>query len=95
VQRTGRRNGTQHFVVVSVAGTVSRPRIGITVSSRVGNAVTRNRVKRLVREVFRTRYAGSAAARDLVVIARPGAETLDRSQVVEEVERVLRAAIGT
>jgi ribonuclease P protein component len=50
----------------------SRPRIGITVSSKVANAVGRNRVKRWVREAFRAVRADLPAV-DLVVVARRGA----------------------
>lgn len=48
-----------------------RPRIGITVSSKVANAVARNRVKRWVREAFRAVRADLPPVR-LVVVARKG-----------------------
>lgn len=61
VQRTGRRFHAEHFlaVVQSSAGTTTptegsrRGRVGITVTKKVGNAVIRNRIKRLVREYVR------------------------------------------
>jgi ribonuclease P protein component len=53
----------------------ARPRIGITVSSKIANAVGRNRVKRWVREAFRS-VQGELPAVDLVVIARAGAPTM-------------------
>jgi len=63
-------------VLVLVKGTgVDRARIGITVSSKVANAVGRNRVKRWVREAFRELQAGLPPV-DLVVIARQGALTM-------------------
>lgn len=46
-----------------------RTRLGITVSKRVGNAVVRNRVKRLIREAFR-QIEHLQVASDLVVIAK-------------------------
>lgn len=54
----------------------ARPRIGITVSSKVGNAVERNRVKRWVREAWRSIATDLPGGVDLVVIARPPAKTM-------------------
>ena len=50
------------------------PRIGITVSSKIGNAVARNRVKRWIREVWRSAAADLPSV-DLMVIARPAVLT--------------------
>jgi ribonuclease P protein component len=47
------------------------PRIGLSVSKRLGGAVVRNRVKRLLREAFRVCEAQLAQEFDYVVIARP------------------------
>jgi ribonuclease P protein component len=52
------------------ASVVSRQRLGITASRRVGNAAQRNRAKRLLREAFRCVRAELPGGLDLVVIVR-------------------------
>lgn len=52
------------------------PRVGLSVSRRVGNAVERNLVKRLLREAFAEHVARFAGAVDLVIVARPDAREL-------------------
>lgn len=72
VQQRGRRLYAGDVLVLALDGSQGRPRIGITVSSKVANAVARNRVKRWVREAFRA-VQGDLPPVDLVVVARKGA----------------------
>ena len=69
VQQRGTRLHAGDVVVIAFPAGGRLPRIGITVSSKIGNAVVRNRVKRWVREAFRAERAGWPPV-DLVVIAR-------------------------
>lgn len=83
VSREGERHGSGCFVLLVAPqrgpGTEGRvtPRLGLTVSRRVGGSVVRNRVKRRIRETFRARRGLLPGAADVVVIARPGAGALD------------------
>jgi ribonuclease P protein component len=72
--------------------TVPASRLGLTVSKKVGNAVQRNRVKRLVRDCFRRRKA-DLAGYDVVAIGRPAAAGLAQREVdlmFDELVRRLR-----
>lgn len=67
----GRRSsGDENMVVYAAPNGLAWPRIGILAGKRIGNAVGRNRVKRLIREAFRTSRDSLPGAFDLVVIAR-------------------------
>lgn len=72
VQRRGQRRKTRHLVLVWLPATRELPRFGLAVSKKVGNAVTRNRVKRWIREAIRRNRHGLTGL-DAVLIARPGA----------------------
>ena len=89
LQRDGRRRHTAHLVLIHRPNVGPLSRLGVTVSKRVGNAVVRNRVKRLLREVFRRHRLKIQPSRDLVVIAKPGAETLTYAQAATELARAL------
>jgi ribonuclease P protein component len=73
VQERGARLCSGEWLVLR-GDAAERPRIGITVSSKVANAVGRNRVKRWAREAFREIQSDLPPV-DLVVIARAGALT--------------------
>ena len=92
LQRSGRRRHTASFVVLEAPAAGGLSRLGVTVSSRVGDAVVRNRVKRLIREIFRERRLDMPAALDLVVIAKPQAARITHAQAATELERALGVA---
>ncbi|MEZ4339195.1 MAG: ribonuclease P protein component [Sandaracinaceae bacterium] len=92
VQRDGERVHTRHFVVVLRRRDPpdAPSRIGVTVTKRVANAVGRNRVKRLVREVFRRNRPLFPDGCDVVIIAKSGAPLLGYAEVEEELGRIRR-----
>lgn len=85
VQQNNQKVHTEHFILL-VRANHERRRLGITVTKHVSNAVGRNRVKRLVREVFRTNKNLFPELSDIVVIARPGANRLNYAIVHREIE---------
>jgi ribonuclease P protein component len=84
VREMGRKWHTPHFVVIVMFRRDGPTRLGLTVSRKVGSAVRRNRVKRLVREYFRTRYDAMPRYSDISIIAKKGASELDHATVWSE-----------
>lgn len=65
-------------------------RLGVTVSSQVGVAVRRVRIKRLIREVFRLNRDSFPAHSDIVVIAKTGCAVENYKDVCDELFYALR-----
>jgi len=64
-------------------------RLGISVSKKVGNAVVRNRVRRLIKESCRLRAHTIDKGFDIVVVARPAIGTIPREDSYRKVDKAL------
>ena len=64
-------------------------RLGLTASKKVGGAIQRNRVKRLLREFFRLNYCKFDSHLDISIIAKKGAYDIGFDRVSEELNKLL------
>ncbi|MCG8405211.1 MAG: ribonuclease P protein component [Phycisphaerales bacterium] len=71
----GRHSAADKLIVVyAMPNGLAYARLGLTVGRKVGKAVIRNRIKRLLREAFRLENSALPKGYDLVCIPRPGIE---------------------
>ncbi|MDH3285137.1 MAG: ribonuclease P protein component [Acidobacteriota bacterium] len=91
VYRTGLRVPGSLATIFVRPGATDEVRLGITATRRVGNAVVRNRLRRLLRESFR-RHRHRMKAWDLVVNISPRARGCSYREMEAELLRLLRRA---
>jgi|MudIll2142460700_1097286.scaffolds.fasta_scaffold28801_3 ribonuclease P protein component len=84
----GRKFPSQYLILYIQNNGLDHSRLGFAVSRKVGNAVTRNRIKRRLREIFRKLLTEYDLCCDIVVVARsaaPEAEFLDLDRSIRRI----------
>ena len=84
IKDVGTRARSGPLMVSATAG--NRRRLGVVVTRRVGTAVDRNRIRRIVREHFRTNRDRMPHG-DCVVIAHEGAAALTNEELATHMDR--------
>ena len=90
LSKPGTKLQNRHFIALYRPGRFDRSRLGITVSRRVGKAVTRNRIKRFAREYFRLNRQEMTGNWDINLIVKKEATGLSSQEVLSSLQNIFR-----
>jgi ribonuclease P protein component len=89
--RNGERYQTENFWVIVHPNQLERRRLGLVVGKKIGKAVVRNRIKRLVREFFRLNRSQFPKSVDLLFVAKRRLEKASYSTVYDELKVIFES----
>ncbi|MEB3103237.1 ribonuclease P protein component [Ferviditalea candida] len=91
VYRFGKSVANRQFVLYVMKRRETEAfRLGVSVSKKVGNAVVRNRIKRLIKEIVRANRGKIPEHYDLIIIARKPSAGMEYDQMEKSILHILR-----
>ncbi len=90
LSQKGKKIQNYHFLALYKRNDKNRSRLGITVTKKVGNAATRNKIKRYCREFFRLNKDCISENIDINIIAKAKATYLDGKETFRKLEDIFR-----
>ena len=88
--KEGTSFANRKFVIYRLENKQKHFRVGLSVSKRLGNAVTRNQIKRRIRHILQNARGEISEDVDFVVIARNGVEALGYAEMEKNLLHVLK-----
>ncbi len=88
--KEGTSFANRKFVIYRLENKQKHFRVGLSVSKRLGNAVTRNQIKRRIRHILQNAKGEISEDVDFVVIARNGVEALGYAEMEKNLLHVLK-----
>ena len=88
--KEGTSFANRKFVVYQLENQKKHFRVGLSVSKKLGNAVTRNQIKRRIRHIIQNAKGSLVEDVDFVVIARKGVENLEYAEMERNLLHVLK-----
>jgi ribonuclease P protein component len=92
VYNEGKYYVEKYVVMYIILNNSASNRVGFSVSKKVGNSVVRNRVKRLMKEVYRKYASNNKLGFDIVFTARVGSAEADYRIIDNNIMSIMRKA---
>jgi len=92
VYNEGRYYVEKYVVMYIIKNGSASNRVGFSVSKKIGNSVVRNRVKRLMKEIYRKLAGNTKLGYDMVFTARVGSGSADYSKIEKNIISILKRA---
>ena len=88
LKRTGQRIQNRYFIAEFTAGKFENTRLGITVTKKMGSAVKRNRMKRIIRECFRLNRQRISGNWDINIMVKKEADSIPFDQAFSSLQNI-------